>query len=132
MYVKKLNTVLESIVFIKIWMKTSQIQLREKCSNHTVNRSYVDSLPYEPHSYTGFRKYMVEVSLWDAGLLQCVLFAYFFIQQWDFYIKSSRNPIIRKMVTRIANYPDRLGPSGKHFLTAIVLHLNMASIFPNC
>ena len=27
--------------------------------------------------------------------------------------KYSRTPLIRTLVTRIANYPDRLGPSGK-------------------
>jgi hypothetical protein len=27
--------------------------------------------------------------------------------------KYSRTPLIRMLVTRIANYPDRLGPSGK-------------------
>jgi len=34
-----------------------------------------------------------------------------------------RTPLIRKLVTLIANYPDRLVPSGKHFLTVIVLHI---------
>ena len=33
----------------------------------------------------------------------------------------SITPFIRTLVIRIANYPDRLGPSGKHFLTVIVL-----------
>ena len=33
------------------------------------------------------------------------------------------------LVIGIAKYPDRLGPSGKHFRTAIVLHLFMASVF---
>jgi hypothetical protein len=37
-------------------------------------------------------------------------------------------PIIRKLVIRISNCPDRLGPSGKHVLTLIVLHLVMAEI----
>ena len=37
------------------------------------------------------------------------------------------------LVIRVANYPYRLGPSGKHFLAVTVLHLFMASIFfPNC
>ena len=40
--------------------------------------------------------------------------------------KCSITPIIRTLVVRLANYPDRLGPSGKHFLTVIVLHLFMA------
>jgi hypothetical protein len=31
-------------------------------------------------------------------------------------------PIVRTLVIRMANYPDHLGPSGKHFLTAVVLH----------
>jgi hypothetical protein len=35
------------------------------------------------------------------------------------YIRTS---IIRKLVIRISNYPNRLGPSGKHFLTVFVLH----------
>jgi len=34
--------------------------------------------------------------------------------------------LIRTLVIRIANYPYRLGPSGKHFLTVIVPHLSMA------
>ena len=44
--------------------------------------------------------------------------------------KFIKTPLIWKLVIRIAKYPDRLGPSGKHFLTVIVLHLFMASIFP--
>ena len=32
----------------------------------------------------------------------------------------------------VAGYPDGLGSSSKHFLTVIVLHLFMASIFPIC
>jgi len=32
----------------------------------------------------------------------------------------------RTALIRIANYSDRLGPSGKHFVTVIVLHLFMA------
>jgi hypothetical protein len=35
------------------------------------------------------------------------------------------------LIIRIANYPDRLGPSGKHFHTKIVLHLFMALNFPH-
>ena len=31
--------------------------------------------------------------------------------------KYSRTPLIRRLVIRIANYPDRPGPSYKHFLT---------------
>jgi hypothetical protein len=38
----------------------------------------------------------------------------------------SITPLIRTLVIRIANYPYRLGPSGKHFLTVILLHLFMA------
>jgi len=38
----------------------------------------------------------------------------------------SRTPLIRTLVIRIANYPDWLGPSGKHVRTAIVLHIFMA------
>jgi len=34
-----------------------------------------------------------------------------------------RTPLIRKLVFRMSNYPNQLGPSGKHFLTLIVLHL---------
>ena len=36
--------------------------------------------------------------------------------------KYSRTPFIRTLVIRLANYPDRLGPSSKHFLTVIVLY----------
>jgi hypothetical protein len=39
--------------------------------------------------------------------------------------KYSRIPLIRKLVIRIANYPDHLGPSSKHFLTVFLLHLFM-------
>jgi hypothetical protein len=42
-----------------------------------------------------------------------------------FPLLYSRNPLIRTLVMRIANYPDRLGTSGKHIRTAIVLHLFM-------
>jgi hypothetical protein len=38
--------------------------------------------------------------------------------------------IIWTLLIRIANYPDRLGLSGKDFRTRIVLHLFMAYIFP--
>jgi hypothetical protein len=38
----------------------------------------------------------------------------------------SINPLIWKLVIRIANYSDRLGPSGKYFLTLIVLQLFIA------
>jgi len=34
------------------------------------------------------------------------------------------------VVIRIADYPDRLGPSGKRFLTVIILHLFYVLIFP--
>ena len=40
--------------------------------------------------------------------------------------KYSIHPFIRKLVNRIANNPDRLGPSRKYFLTLTVLHLFMA------
>ena len=42
--------------------------------------------------------------------------------KWDICTNYSRTPIIRTLVIRISNNPDRLGPSGKHFLTVIVLH----------
>jgi hypothetical protein len=38
----------------------------------------------------------------------------------------SRTPRTRALVIRIVNYPHRLDPLGKHFLTVIVLHLTMA------
>jgi hypothetical protein len=41
-------------------------------------------------------------------------------------ILDSRTPLIRTLVILIAIYLDRLGPSGKHFLTVIVLHVFMA------
>jgi hypothetical protein len=43
----------------------------------------------------------------------------------------SRPPIIRTLIIRIANYADRLSPSGKHFLPVIVLHLFMTSVSPH-
>jgi hypothetical protein len=42
----------------------------------------------------------------------------------------SRIPLIRKLVIRVANYLDLIGPSGKPFLTLTVLHLVMAEMFP--
>ena len=42
----------------------------------------------------------------------------------------SRTPLIRTLVIRIANYPDRLCPSCKHFLTVSVPYLFMAYIPP--
>jgi hypothetical protein len=38
----------------------------------------------------------------------------------------SITPLIRTLVIRIANYPYQLGPSGKHFLTVILLLLFVA------
>jgi hypothetical protein len=43
---------------------------------------------------------------------------------------TSRSPLIRTLVIRIAKYPYRLGPSGNHYLTVIVLRLFMAYVFP--
>jgi len=40
-----------------------------------------------------------------------------FIHLTVMYDKYSRTPLIRKLVIRIANYPDRLGPSSKRTLT---------------
>ena len=37
--------------------------------------------------------------------------------------KYGRTPLIRTLVIRIAGYPDRLGPSGRFFLTVKVLSL---------
>ena len=37
----------------------------------------------------------------------------------------SKTPLIRTLVIRNADNPDRLGPSGKHFLTVILLNLFM-------
>ena len=34
----------------------------------------------------------------------------------------SRTPLIRTLIIRISNYPERFGPSGKYFLTPIALH----------
>jgi len=49
----------------------------------------------------------------------------YFTKTFENMVKSdithNRTPLIQ-----IANYPDRLGPSGKHFLTVIILHLFMA------
>ena len=45
------------------------------------------------------------------------------------YREYSRTPNIRTLVIRNANYPDRLGPSGKHFLTVIVLQLLWIKFF---
>ena len=42
----------------------------------------------------------------------------------------TRTPMIRTLVIRIANYPDRLGPSGKGFLIAIVLNILWLKFFP--
>jgi len=36
-------------------------------------------------------------------------------------LTCSWTPLIRTLVIRIANYPDLLGPSGKHFFTVILL-----------
>ena len=50
-----------------------------------------------------------------------------------FGAKYSRTPLIRTLVIRIANYPDRLGPSGKRILSGILLHFFVASILhPSC
>jgi hypothetical protein len=38
--------------------------------------------------------------------------------------RYSRTTFTRKIVIWIANYQDRLSPSGKHFLTVIMLHLS--------
>jgi len=47
--------------------------------------------------------------------------------------RHSSSPLIRPLVIRIANYPDWLGPSGKHFRTVIVLHfLGGFNFSPNC
>jgi len=37
------------------------------------------------------------------------------------FLRYSRTPLIRTLVIRITNYPDRLGPSRKHVLAVIVL-----------
>jgi hypothetical protein len=43
----------------------------------------------------------------------------------------SRAPLIWMLVIGIAKYPDLLGPSGKDFRSAFVLHLFMSSVFPH-
>jgi hypothetical protein len=41
--------------------------------------------------------------------------------------------IIRKLVIQIANYPERVGPSGKYFLAEIVPHLlKLTNFLPIC
>jgi len=42
----------------------------------------------------------------------------------------SRTPLIWTLVIRIANNPARLDPSGKHFLTATILHFCGLNIPP--
>ena len=42
----------------------------------------------------------------------------------------SRTPLIWKLVIRISNYPDRIGPSSKHFLTVIVYLLLLRNFPP--
>ena len=42
------------------------------------------------------------------------------------HLLYSRTPLMWPLVIRIANYSDRLGPSGKHFPTVTVLHFLMA------
>ena len=37
-------------------------------------------------------------------------------------IIHSTTPLTRKLVVRIANYSDRLGPSDKHFVIVILLY----------
>jgi hypothetical protein len=44
----------------------------------------------------------------------------------NFSSTYSRTPLTQTLVIRVANYPKRLGPSGKHFLTVTVPHLFMA------
>ena len=44
----------------------------------------------------------------------------------------SGTPFIRTLVIRNSIYPDRLGPSAKHFLTVIVLYLLWLKFFPSC
>jgi len=39
------------------------------------------------------------------------------------FIKYIGTPFIRNLIIRNANYPERFGPSGKHFRTVFVLHL---------
>ena len=45
--------------------------------------------------------------------------------------KYKKTPFIRKLVFRISNYPGRSGPSGKHFLTVIVLHFLWPKYLPH-
>ena len=42
----------------------------------------------------------------------------------------SRPPLIRTVVIRFSNYPDRFNPSNKHFLTVIVLYILWFKFFP--
>ena len=48
--------------------------------------------------------------------------------------KYGRTPLIRTLVIRIADYPDRLGPSGRIFLAVKVLHLFFygLNVSPSC
>jgi hypothetical protein len=48
-----------------------------------------------------------------------------FWQRSSFLYKYIRNPLTRTLIVRIANYPDPLGPSVKHFLPVLALHLSM-------
>ena len=43
---------------------------------------------------------------------------------------NNTTPLVRTLVVRIANYPDRLDPSGKHFLTVIYYTFLRLKIFP--
>ena len=93
----------------------------------------------------------VPTELWpsseDASILLCLLLVFFILLSLCCLMCPSgrRTPILflvfplvfysiiqlnRTLVVRIANYPNRLGPSTKHFLTVTVLHLFMALIFP--
>ena len=48
-------------------------------------------------------------------------------------IKYSGTPLIRTLVIRIANYPERLGPSDEHFLTVTVFaYFCGLNDSPNC
>jgi len=42
----------------------------------------------------------------------------------------SGTTLIRTPIIRIANYPERLGPSDEHFLTVNLLYPFMAYVFP--
>jgi hypothetical protein len=42
-----------------------------------------------------------------------------------------KTPLNRELVIGIANYPDRLSPSSKYFLTVIVLHFLCLKFFPH-